>query len=396
MARLSDPLTDRKAEEAAFLRSRGWSQKTIAARLQTTQPNVSRLLKRAETVLECYAEKPEFKSGAVSPERLEELERLETPDSLPALQQIGPPNGVRVRELRVVDRFVAGSAAGLSRTELGGFGRAAAARVAEVLGHAKVVGVTWGSTLSSVVDGLESCFRQPAEPPITFFPVCAEPERFMHSRESSSAIAGRLNTVVNLDRGAALALTRIPAFIPKRFVGARRQGIVEMMKSSDSYRRIFGGNAVGGGALEVPLVTRADTLLTSIGPSAHTMGFNNEELLEAGGIQDQPQRLQQLVQGDIGGVLIQRPGLRRSDQRVVDDLSNCWTGLSYEALSALARRSHAKQTPGVVVIACGRNRDEILSELLRRGLVNQLILDEEAHRALCRRLRIDPSGRRRK
>lgn len=391
MVRISDPRTDRKAEEAAFLRSRGWSQKTIATRLNTTQSNVSRLLKRAETVLDCYAEKPEFKPSAVSPQRLAELHRLEAP-SLGALQQIGPTGGVRVRELRVVDRVTADSASGLFATELGRFGRAAAARVAELLGSAKVVGATWGSTLSAVVDGLDPYFRRPADPPVTFFPVCAEPERFMHSRESSSAIAGRLNTVVNADRGETLALTRIPAFIPRRFTGLRRKGILEMMKSSDSYGKIFGGRPSGGGAQGVPLVVRADTLLTSIGHSAHPMGFNNDELLSAGGIEDQPQRLQELVLGDIGGVLIRRPGLAPSDQRAVDDLSKWWTGLTYEALSTLACRSHVENTPGVVVIACGRNRDEILSELLRKGLVNQLIIDEEAHRALCDRLGIDPSG----
>lgn len=385
MARSHDTRIDRRAEEAAFLRAGGRSQREIARRFGTTQSNVSRWLKLAQR-LGCYRleVRHHFDQSAVSAERLRELQALEAPQSLiESLQRVRSGTGVRVRGLRVVDRVAHDSGRDFE-LELARFGRAAAPCVDELLRRASSVAVTWGLTVSCVVDELERNPRPPVAPPIAFFPVCAEPERFTGARQSSSMLAARLNAVFNAGRGEQWSLTRVPAFIPRRFTGKERHGIEAMMHASPSYQRIFGTRRRQPDSAEQPLIAAADALLTSIGHSAHPVGFNYEELLSAGGIAQD--RLEQLVVGDIGGVLIRRPGLSRSDQRRVDTLNAMWTGLRYDDLAALAARADRGATPGVVVASCGRSRDEILHAVVTKGLVNELVLDGEAADLLLARL----------
>ena len=76
------------------------------------------------------------------------------------------------------------------------------------------------------------------------------------------------------------------------------------------------------------------------------------------------------------------------DADKVRQLNRMWTGLDYARLKALALRSaeSAGRTPGVVVVSCGKNRDEILESVVRRGLANELILDPSAAVGLTNRL----------
>jgi DNA-binding transcriptional regulator LsrR (DeoR family) len=387
MPRPLDPFTDRKAEHAAFLRAQGLSQAEIAARLNATQSNVSRWLRRAEHVLGCLnvEVRRTFVESKVTPERLAELRGTRDDTLLNAVRRMQAHSGVRVRNIRVLEDVRTETSSDSFQVELARFGRFAAPRVMELIARSKTVAVTWGSTLSVLIDGLGASPRHPADPPITFFPVCAEPEEYVAARESSSVIAARLDAIVNGGQGRQLALARIPAFIPKRFVGAKRRGIEEMMYSSNPYREIF-GTRQHRGAPSPGLVDTATTLLTSVGHADHPMGFNYGELLRSGEIS--ADRLKRLVVGDIGGVLIRRPGLAKRDKQAVDALSAMWTGLNYDALLKLAIRASTGGEPGVVVVSTGANRAEILHAVLSSGLVNEAILDAEAADALQARLNV--------
>jgi DNA-binding transcriptional regulator LsrR (DeoR family) len=386
MSRPFDPSSDRKAEQAAFLRAQGFSQADIAEQMNTTQSNVSRWLTRAETVLGCYTVEVHrrFIETAVTPERLRELRGTRTENLLNVLQRLDSQSAVKVRNIRVLDDV--GTEMSSDRFEVGlaRFGRVAAPRAIELMSRSKIVAVTWGSTLSVLIDGLAASSRHTVDTPITFFPVCAEPEEYAAARESSSAIAARLNTIVNGGRGKQLALARIPAFIPKRFTGAKRRGIEEMMHSSNSYRQIFGPRSRRGTPQSDGLVAAADALLTSIGHADHPMGFNYDELLRSGEIT--ADRLKNLVVGDIGGVLIRRPGLSRRDERAVDALNAMWTGLNYDALEKIAIRASKGNQPGVIVVSTGKNRADILHAVVMKGLVNEAILDAQAADGLRSRL----------
>jgi len=383
MARPKDDAADRKAEEAAFLRAAGHSQEAIASRLHTTQSNVSRLLKRAEA-LKCYVldRHGRFLEAGVSPDRLRELEGLDTRDLLETLRRAPTKSGVLVRSVRVVDDVGIDTTPEVFRSHLAAFGRSAASAVIDVLTRARCVAVTWGGTLASVVDGLGRAGVKRVEAPITFFPVSAEPEAFVGAPESSSVIAARLSLLVNATLQPQLALSRIPAFIPKRLTGERRKGVEAMIAASESYRKVFGSLRRGAHRPKGALIQQADALLTSIGHADHPMGFNYDELLEAGRVRDAGA----LVVGDIGGVLIPRDEHPRH-RRTVEILNRMWTGLKYDELAGLATRANRHNTPGVVVISCGSNRQEILHAVVRHGLANELILDRQAADSLARQLR---------
>jgi DNA-binding transcriptional regulator LsrR (DeoR family) len=55
-----------------------------------------------------------------------------------------------------------------------------------------------------------------------------------------------------------------------------------------------------------------------------------------------------------------------------------WTGLRLEHLEACARLGERplKGPPGVVVVSAGTNRATAVCELIKRGLVNHLIVDD--------------------
>jgi DNA-binding transcriptional regulator LsrR (DeoR family) len=393
MSRIPDETTNRRAEEAAYASGvLKLSHADIAARMQMTPSNVSRLLARAAK-LGCYSSHvvTNFYPHAVSKERLEQLQGTTGPrDLLSTLQGLETDTGVRVRRVHVLHT------AGRERAEgvyepMARFGRAAAARVAEMLAQASVVACTWGVTLSVVVDGLRHLRGvQPVKRPITFVPVCAEAEEVAGRPDSSSALAHRLNDAVNGGKGLRLAVTRVPAFIPKRHLGTEgERGMREMIWASRMYRSIFGTPNKGWVGASGGWVDRADMLLTSIGDSDHPMGFNYDELLRAGDIT--AARLKKLIIGDIGGILIHRPTVKDSGPEV-SKLNRMWTGLEYERLVALALRAAKSDgtgrrvKPGVVVISAGTLRAETLEAVVRRGLANELILDAEAATALGTRL----------
>jgi DNA-binding transcriptional regulator LsrR (DeoR family) len=54
-----------------------------------------------------------------------------------------------------------------------------------------------------------------------------------------------------------------------------------------------------------------------------------------------------------------------------------WTGISLEQYAACAQRSVAQQSPGVVVVAIGKNKAEAVHDAVARGLINNLLVDEE-------------------
>jgi len=395
MPRSIDPETDRRAELAAYLAGElKLSHKEVAGRMSISASNVSRLLSRAAR-LGCYVERVvrDFVPQGVTPHRLEQLRTpSEAQRLVEALASIRTDTGVGVRSVRVFPggaRHTGGGA--FDEQHLVEFGRWAAPHVAGLIGHCDVVAVTWGTTISRIIDGIELQATPHVERARTIVvPVCAEVEDFAGKPQSSSVLASRLQEVMSGGGGERPMLTRIPAFIPRRFLDTERErGVREMIGASPSYCRIFGGagrkgrrSADGGG-----LVARASMLLTSVGSAEHPVGLNYNELLDAGDIT--PKKLKQLVVGDIGGILIHRLGKGTTADEVLQ-LNRMWTGLQFDALKSLAVTAQMAAPPpfkpGVVVACCGRNRAEILEAVVRRGLVNELILDDDAAIALHERL----------
>jgi len=382
MSRTVSGARDRRAEEAAYLLAEQKLKPTqIAQKLNTSESNVSKLLKRAIEMGCLVVREPEFNTDGVEQGRLEELRDLVKTRSLTdQLRKTDSSTGVQVRKVRVVGLVKGSAETREHQSEVAGFGRAAAARVAQLIRRSTIFLVTWGKTLSVIVDGLDAAQLEGTRSDLRFVPVCAEPEQFSGSRESSSVISDRLNALAKSDPNNRLWLTRIPAFIPRDLTPDMRAGIVHLIRHSHSYSRIFDadpGTPPGPHAL----VSKADALLTSVGHADHPMGFNYDELLKLGDIT--PDALRGLVVGDIGGVLIHRD---QADRNTVDSLNQMWTGCQYDTLAQIAIRANDNGTPGIIVASYGTHRAEILEAVIRRGLVNELIVDETAAIALRQRL----------
>ena len=88
--------------------------------------------------------------------------------------------------------------------------------------------------------------------------------------------------------------------------------------------------------------------------------------------------LRSLIAVEVGGVCIPRPDLTTREQCVFDTIQGSWTGLRLEHLETCARRNTDPNTgsPGVVVVSAGPNRAKSILELIKRGMVNHLIVDD--------------------
>jgi DNA-binding transcriptional regulator LsrR (DeoR family) len=371
-----------KAQEAAYLCAvRGMTQEAVGHHLGISQSRVSRLLKLAESrqwLVRTY----KFAEDALPPERVAELRRLGEPKTLlQLLAGVESDNGVRVRMVRVVGSPSKTTTQPAIRRRLNQFGREAAGILVEILPPSALFGVTWGTTISHVVDGIgETAMPRTSRVSVRFMPVCCEPLSQASNQDTSSNLAKRLHRLVGTTAELPPSLTGVPALISRRFQGTDRRGILKFFQDAASYREVFGP------CRPRPLIDVVDSLLTSVGPAARPMGFIHDELLRAasaGGNKLTTAMLTRLVAGDIGGVLIPRRNLPAAERREVAALNGMWTGITRAHLERIATDADAKGRPGVVV-ACmgGSDRAEIVAEAVRCGLINVLIIDAELANAL--------------
>jgi DNA-binding transcriptional regulator LsrR (DeoR family) len=378
--------TDANAVKAAYyVGERGMSQDQVAVALGVSPATVSRLIAHARQTLHCLESAQRFVRTNVRKDLLDQIEdeRLHTELSA-VIARVAAPRPLRA--LQIFDSGGGAAEGGIDRRQQQ-FGARLAPYLADRLLDARVIGVTWGSTVSRVLDGLERIGTQGpgravAHP--TIVPVAAEPMRYAHNEFTSSTLARRLNRVLNGEQGERLAVTGMPAFIPldfrKLLPEARRWSRAEhddfnkafhafFRRSSPAYRRIFGetpGRRAG-------LVTEIDALLTCVGPADKPLGFNNEDLLEFGGVTKET--LETLVAGDVGGVLLPRGASARAR---IGQLNAMWTGITRDDLERIADRgARSPSAPGVLVVAIGAKKCEIVGEALARGLCTELLIDRE-------------------
>jgi DNA-binding transcriptional regulator LsrR (DeoR family) len=380
---------DVMAQKAAYLSAEHqWSQKQIAALLGgPSQTVVSRLLKYAED--KGWLERRVIFHGELLPEsRLAELHRMVEPLGLTeSLRALGTGSGVSLRNVCVVDSGGSGTTPRSIEGRLNRFGHRAAPHVAKLIERSDVFAVTWGSTVSHVIAGLET-LNPPVElrHPIQFVPVCAEPTAQSSNKDTSSRLAPRLQFLTR-SAGPSVntpSLSGVPALIPRKFTDAEVRAIRKFIEQTASYKEIFGGPA--------PLISKVDSVLTSVGPSVRPMGFIHEELMRAGSTRTQPltkARLSTLVAGDIAGVLLPKHGLDKAGLREVDELNRMWTGINRRHLARIARQADEKKRPGVIVVSFGADRAEIVAEVVRCGLVNELIVDRDLADRLAKNLSAD-------
>ena len=90
------------------------------------------------------------------------------------------------------------------------------------------------------------------------------------------------------------------------------------------------------------------------------------------------------IHGDIGGVLLPRNADQPSE--LIQSIERRWKGLKREHLESCARRAFdedpAVGRPGVIVLAEGEDRADVVLHAVERGLINHLIIDTSLEKAL--------------
>jgi len=102
--------------------------------------------------------------------------------------------------------------------------------------------------------------------------------------------------------------------------------------------------------------------------------------------------LKELAHGNIGGVLIKRSKLAPAADEKFERIAATWIGVSEEDLKNVVASSASKRKkkPGVVVLAIGANKAEIVRAVVSRGLVSELFVDQELATKLAELCGLDP------
>lgn len=398
---------DARIAAAAILAARGEKQADIGKKLgDLTQSSVSRLLEDAEK-RGWIVKSVHFLEEEVGSQIRREAELLLFPhDLLSRITQRFPQTCLR--RVCVFDSGGTGTTDKEIKERYSRFGRAAAQRLSHMLklagngkqahrtgeessresdsneaeeGVVRIAGVTWGRTIHAVVRGLERLHHKPirTDSPIEFVPLCCEPIGLESEAISSSHLASLLRKRINDGKGEWHSFTGVPAFIPISFTRKEQAVVEKLLRCIPSYSRIFSEpsgrrTAVGGG-----LVGNLDLLLSSVGKVP--LGYFGEEWLRVAGIDRKA--LSRLVLGDIGGILIPRTKLGASQRAKIDRWNAAWTGVKFEHLRQVAESG---RKPGVVVAAVSARKAEIVLEIVKLKLVNELLIDQDLATAIVKLL----------
>jgi DNA-binding transcriptional regulator LsrR (DeoR family) len=381
--RLVDP--DLYALAAAYLRGQGQSQDAIARSLEISQSAVWRLLngeiaKRCLTVSAPVFACPKEMQALWFQAQAKFFPSSELLDKLKARCR----NGSSFLQRALV----------IYGAVDGGYGPAIVPAIQDVIARAKILGVTFGRTISELIATLQAHLAAPlrTQAPITIFPLCGEPlkDRVDPHRYSSSALAAQLDELVNGRRNAVPpSLAGVPTFIPRRnFTKKETQTIRRFIRLFAGYSQVFGDEDAGDGQ-EQALVDQADTLITSVGVIDRSRrGIFLQERVELGDLTED--ELVNWVVGDIGGVMIPRRGLASGHVEAVRDMNSRWTGFSQDHLKKCAARAVEEVKPGVVVLAVGAQRAEMVLRIVEENLVSELLIDAALAEEL--KARIDPDS----
>lgn len=370
---------DERAQCAAYMRgTHNMSQAEIGVALGgLSQPHVSRLLTHAEKKKYLVIEQ-RFAGEQFSSDWIRQMDSLLAPAGLTAnLTAYCGQAALHVPRLRVFESGTGNTESRLEQRRTR-FGRMAAGRLIELIEKSSIIGVAWGRTIRSLVDGIEAS-RQPidASHPIEFAAVCAELVALAQHECSSSRLADALDQVFNGTLGNAAQLTGFPAYIPRHYDKKMRASIWRFISDTPGHNRVFSGADA--------LINQMDMLISSVGSSNMPVLGSFEELIVASGLT--ADQLRQLIVGDLGGILIPRNDLSKASEKLIEDLNKIWTGIKTEHVIEMVHR--AKENPlmsGVVVVAIQAERGDTAFELVSRGMVNELILDQAAAKQLHKRL----------
>jgi len=359
------------------------TQEQIGRQLNLSQSAVSRLIRQAKPYLVEQAPY-RFRKDIIDRATMDAILQNASVQHLgPLLDKFAKDHGQpRGPELRVVRLTETGGPKDLMHRFIA-FTTQAAPLVHSLLMREAVdtCGVTWGFMLWDLSIGLQA-MRVPApwrKRPIRFIPLTGDPlqDRKVYAPSlTSSSIAAEMSKIVNEDAYRPPWLGLVPAYIPDKFQGAALNGIERLIRMVPEYAEIFDAKGKRGAAYKL------DVILTSVGRAANPLGFGMGRLFASLG--RRVKHLSDQIHGDIGGVLLPRNADQPSE--LIQSIERRWKGLKREHLESCARRAFdedpAVGRPGVIVLAEGEDRADVVLHAVERGLINHLIIDTSLEKAL--------------
>jgi DNA-binding transcriptional regulator LsrR (DeoR family) len=380
----------------ADLTTKGQPQQAISKRLGISQPQVSRLLEHARE-MGWIETTPRLDESRIEPHLLERMrqEYLEHKGVAQAVRR-WIPEGVRC-EVRVAE--------GVEDVFCG----IAAKWIAEMLQASELIGVMFGRTVNKIVEGIgEHRKGAPPAPHVRVIPTCPEPHYLLNrkrsARYSSTLLADDLHRHLtgkapwegtSPDEDTP-SLQGVPAYVGSGLTAAERRAIRKYIDGLPGHKLIFGetvekaagkaagksagkGNGKAGKAGKPPLLGKLDTILTSVGivdPDSSRRGiFLEERLAQEPDLT--PEQLNRWVFGDISGILLRRPGIDPQGRERVNELNAGWLGATFEHYRACVRRATESGRPGVILVAAGGEKAEMVCAAVQCGLANTLIINHE-------------------
>jgi DNA-binding transcriptional regulator LsrR (DeoR family) len=407
-------------EFVAFLHaSHKWSQDDIAKMFDVSQPTVSRWLKEAEEEHRLFSKK--VITTFCDPSRNDALEERLRTLTLPAelLKRFSPggqPQGL-LRRIRVFASKRGNPPPDRSESEwlkqtwgkaALRFGLEAAGELSQLLSRSEVCGVAWGRHLFACLQGIARLDLEPlrGEKRPLFFPVWGEPygcfkeegdEDFPEpDKLSSTYLATELAKRINGTSQNVPSLGGLAPLIPKGFEPHEVPVIKRFIMMHPDYLPIFGqkGARRGPGARgkekqeeSQALIDRMDAFLAGVGSAKDPGRFLSNAVLVRAGYTEK--EVAEFAVGDLGGAVIPKEGNKAGDK--LGGFNEHWMGVKLEDVRNCAQRAAIAGAPGVVVVACGREKADIVAACVRANLINELFIDDDLAKALDEHLQ--PSNR---
>jgi DNA-binding transcriptional regulator LsrR (DeoR family) len=384
-------ISEIEMQAVAYLYSKNHSREEIRHILKLSQPSVSRSIKQAmqkgwlkSTV--------QFVEESIPDGRLQEIDALVSPQQklIERFKEFARNHKIPiVPDIRVLPSANRHTDADLWQERLEQFGNLAAAHIRELLLPAQKCGISWGHTILSIARGLRKLGPSPLiaqrRAPITFIALCGEPlskpRGEATTQISSSSLAEQFTQIINDSPKHSYTLSAVPAIILED--NEKNAGIIHdfFKRSATEYCQIFYGDSENG---QPALIDELDIILTSVGAPTYPHGYWGDSLIATKGIDWE--RIKRLIIGDIGGVLFPRPGLGINEKEELQKLNDRWMGIKERHMKQCAEKASDNRTAGVIVVAIGKNKAASVSESIRLGLVNTLIIDHDLADALLQEL----------
>jgi DNA-binding transcriptional regulator LsrR (DeoR family) len=246
------------------------------------------------------------------------------------------------------------------------FGRLAVDAVVPLLKsmQTKSCVVAWGRTIRWLIEAIPK--QSYTRDDLTIMPCAGEPLGLREAEFSASAAARKLASAFGCE---SLSLAGSSARIPHDLLKYSTH-IKDYVSRCGDYARIFGGS--------VALIDSADVIITGIGDmrtsekdrwfgeTMHSISLTPLDELRA--------ELRENAAGNIGGVWLPADSANTKHRQAIEKINEGWLGIQYKHLESCARRcSGEKDGPGVVVVAAGRDKANILAHIV--GVVNHLVID---------------------